>query len=767
MDETAPTMSEPDETEKCKGPHEFALEDVAHLAAPYGYHLCKAATYGLALPYASIGGAGFERLCFHLLLSQGRKPRFFGRSGQAQYGIDLIVSDGEQSTVYQCKNKQVYTADDLRSDLNLFAENWLVGRPELLAPNRFILCCTARVDLRDDWEIAKQKFSDDHNVTVEEWHLDTLNGWLRQEPDIVADLFGNDIAERFCGRSNWNDGLFRPLLPGCGEPVVERYLTLSDANRLVHDPTTVARFREILTGQDIVLIEGLSGNGKTIAALDLSRSLKNAEWRVFFVSLRNEVDEQTLFEGIKSRCVRPTLVILDDCHRDWATIERVVSRVRYALSGREYELVLTAQTAASSAEPLAGEHSFFVEECREKQRALTIAPTIDQYRAILARAYPTLDGLSKRSIERLYAMTAHDLAALDILLDAMEDRSLANVDLLSDTFPRVLRRYFGREKVHAPGLKALAAVAQFDIAVPMTLLPETFERSENLNAATRLIVRTGLPASGQPTGITFIHASAAEIIFRALSWADTDPDWTSVAATEISHHLTSLPSLNAFNRTLGLLLRTRLRLANDSNLKLNVLASPEVSARIGIQANSIPLQYLSLATFLTRNLGQTLPYSHWLATRLEALFVEQDSTRKDGLGQIGLNLRSLSAAHSTLHASLEARIGSAPVLRLIRTNGTIFELIIILQHITPGFAAGLINALDPPIVAALIDKTIAEGRSIGTLGLALRDLADRYMPEPDQRTQLTALEKSPRRCANATANPRQRDDLRAVCYPAV
>src|SRR6267154_2147479 len=103
-------------------------------------------------------------------------------------------------------------------------------------------------------------------------------------------------------------------------------------------------------------------------------------------------------------------------------------------------------------------------------------------------------------------------------------------------------------------------------------------------------------------------------------------------------------------------------------------------------------------------------------------------------------LRSLSAANPILHASLEVRLGREPMLRLIRANGTIFELFKILENSTPGFAAGLINALDSPTVAALIDKTIAEGRAIGTLNLALRELAERNMPAPDGRTQLTALE---------------------------
>src|SRR5262249_19680368 len=151
-------------------------------------------------------------------------------------------------------------------------------------------------------------------------------------------------------------------------------------------------------------------------------------------------------------------------------------------------LVLTAQTAADDSESLAIEPTNFVEDCREQQQTLTITPTIDQYREILARARPSLVGLSQKSLERVYATTAHDLAVLDIVLDTMEDQALADVDLLSNTFPRVLRRYFGgREKVYAPNLKALAAIAQFDIAVPMSLLPDPLERADNLGAAERLL----------------------------------------------------------------------------------------------------------------------------------------------------------------------------------------------------------------------------------------------------------------------------------------
>lgn len=91
-----------------KVPRELAFADLAHLAASYGQHFAASTGFGLDLPYGSLGGPGFERLCYHLLLAQGRQPRFFGRPGDAQYGIDLVVSDGAHCSVYQCKNSPRY-----------------------------------------------------------------------------------------------------------------------------------------------------------------------------------------------------------------------------------------------------------------------------------------------------------------------------------------------------------------------------------------------------------------------------------------------------------------------------------------------------------------------------------------------------------------------------------------------------------------------------------------------------------------------------------
>src|SRR5207249_7003099 len=74
---------------------------------------------------------------------------------------------------------------------------------------------------------------------------------------------------------------------------------------------------------------------------------------------------------------------------------------------------------------------------------------------------------------------------------------------------------------------------------------------------------------------------------------------------------------------------------------------------------------------------------------------------------LGYTLRSLALADPTRHAALEICVGSASMLRLIRERGTIFELCHILSYSTPSFAAGLIAAVDEPIVQALIFEMIS------------------------------------------------------------
>ena len=152
---------------------ELAIGDVPHLAEHFWLGAKEAtpaddinAAIG-SLPYAQLGDMGFERLCFHLVLAEGHAPRFWGRRGQAQQGIDLIISDGGSSTVIQCKNHTRYDVKKLKSALDKFRKEWIEAQPAPAKPKTFILCTSAELKDRAEWEKCKSQFWKEFDVGVE------------------------------------------------------------------------------------------------------------------------------------------------------------------------------------------------------------------------------------------------------------------------------------------------------------------------------------------------------------------------------------------------------------------------------------------------------------------------------------------------------------------------------------------------------------------------------------------------------------------------
>jgi hypothetical protein len=716
---------------------ELKRPEVAHLDAPYGLHLAEDTAFGLELPYASLKGPGFERLCFHLLLADGKSPRFFGESGNAQFGIDLIDSDGDRCEVYQCKNVAGYNARKLESDLEKFEREWLVDHPDLIRPTRFTLCVPERLTGRDDWEKAKKAFRDRTGITVSDWGRDTLNARLKHQPDIVSDLFGDAIAERYCKRVNWNDGRFRPLLPGSGDPAVERFLELAQADQVVIDPTITESFHEILGLQSIILIEGRSGTGKTIAGLALAQASKR---RVFFVRVDDSIDENTLFEGVKARCVRETTFVIDDCQRGWHKVENAIRRWRVALRGRDYKLVLTAQTAPSGTEMVALGDIDLVNELRQNNSTIEIAPDETQIKAVLTKKGTAWAKATNEQVKRLHGMTAGSLAILDLIVTSGA-HTLDGDESIESIAARLLKHWFGTKTPVAPLLKAFAAVAQFDIAFPAQAAWPEPEGSEYRDAIQKLIWRFGDHAQGVAPSWRFSHPAAAEMLFRCLTAVGVEKNWLAAAARcLIEHFCRNDWSDAAFTSDLALFLRSRLRLSDDALLKTDVLGNETFQNAMGRRLEHCSLSTLTLAAFLTRESGKRAPYGDWVSARLLSMLAAPGEAAARDFAVFRYALRTLGLVDPFALAEIEKPANFAPMLRLIRERGTIFELFKILEYTTPEFAAGLIGVLDEAAVADLVAKTIKAERSIGTLHLALRELSGRPMPEGDGRTQLRALQ---------------------------
>lgn len=762
-----------------------------------------------SLPYNQLGGPGLERLCYSLVLAEGRVPRYFGNPGQEQYGIDLLITDGDDCTVYQCKNVSSFTRQNMVTALRLFEEKW-VGHEQLPRPTKFVLCCPLSLRERksnEEWTILEREFFHGTGVRVEVWDKEYLDARLKTLPDVVADLFSNQTAERFCGLDDWNEDLFRPIRLGSGEPLINRYLEKKATGQIYLDARVAEDFAERLQRHGSLLILGPPGTGKTTTGLALAELFRHGLYRIFYINMRRDLSEDALVRGIRRRLTRLTIFLLDDCHGKYDDIlEGARDRLQDVLArqpGKAF-LVYVARTTPTPEGMPRADHSAFVEEFKKVHATLKFRTTPEMFANIAALTKPELCELSTERVQRIFSVTGHDLFLLDQLLDTIT--SPDEIDRLEPEhlFEATLLRYFGQPTVHRPGFMMLTALAQFEIAPAVADFPYDLRR-EDPKAAAQLLLE-----ADRPVRYFFLHSSAAELVFRALAWNNRIDNHAEAAALNlIEYFATRSPTDPHLAADLSSVLRNRLKLRDDEGeedfLRVQFLADNCTHALVEAAFEHLLLNAVALilnilksnhaaalerycdlverkildGTLLTILIANFSPqflqllrneYPSWYA-ELREQFADQglrklvrtreiqnllrtlvsfggqrdfvldsaldsvsddesdeliERTIKSGrsIGQISLLLRKLRNTDLTLLTQLERKIGADRYLRLIASAGTVSELFKVIEHSSQSMAGELILALDNAILDTLVDRTIAKGRSIGTLHLALRKLKE-------------------------------------------
>ena len=712
---------------------ELRRSEIKHLEAPFGIALAEDAAFGLELPYQSLGGEGFERLCYHVLVSEGKVPRFYGAPGQAQYGVDLIVSNGSDCDVFQCKNVIGFDANALKSALDVFEKRWKSPNPGFPIPESFTICITEKIRERKEWEAIKTDFHNRTGVRVSEWDRTYLDTKLKGLPDTVADLFGDVVADRFCDGRSWNDGLWVRLLPGMS-PETDRYLALEAEKQLVLNDKLIEPFNDIQSRGETTLIEGESGVGKSIAGLALAWATRR---RVMYIDLKPDVSVNDLFLGISSRIARDTVFVIDNCHQNWDIVATATERVKRAMGRRPYTLIQIGQTSPKGAEMVDIGAVDYVEQLREQKSAIRIEPDQDNFRKVVRATLPAEQAITDRQIAAMYDLTAGNLALLNIVLQSgiLPDRSDATFELFAN---ELAKAWFKTEFPTASELHAFSSIAQFELTIPAEATWPEPEATRYPAAINRFVLRKGgIPGRSGPTW-QFVHPRQAELVCRVLSVV-SGQDWQVLAVRNICDHLLDMSGdTEALFQVMSQFFRRRLTLADDKFLKIAVVSEPRILAFISNNIENTPLPILSLVTMFAQGTESAAIFVPLLSRKLQ-LVLETTETQQGGqIGLLGLALRSLAIVDEGELEVLLSSVGTDHILEVIVRHGTLFELFRTLQYSSPDFAAGLITALDETIVGELINKTIVEGRSIGTLHLTLRDLADR--PLPGGGTQLQALE---------------------------
>ncbi len=157
-----------------------------------------AATRPDQLPFLELGWADFERLARRLAAAAGQVEDawVYGTTGQAQYGIDILVrmADGTYE-VWQTKRYQKLTATDITKAVNLFLRH-----PWAEKARTFVLATACPMSTRtvvEKIEASRTQLAA-RDITFRPLDATRLTTELKNFPDIVDDFFDRPWVKIIC-----------------------------------------------------------------------------------------------------------------------------------------------------------------------------------------------------------------------------------------------------------------------------------------------------------------------------------------------------------------------------------------------------------------------------------------------------------------------------------------------------------------------------------------------------------------------------------------
>lgn len=151
------------------------------------------------LPFGELTWENFERLC-HRLAGQNERIEYvarYGRSGQAQQGIDIFVrlANGKYEA-WQAKRYEAISASDVKAIVKTFREGaWAAKSEKLILAVQASLADTQVQDAIEH-EAATLKES---GVAFLPRDGEELSNLLRAHPEIIDDFFGREWVKAFLG----------------------------------------------------------------------------------------------------------------------------------------------------------------------------------------------------------------------------------------------------------------------------------------------------------------------------------------------------------------------------------------------------------------------------------------------------------------------------------------------------------------------------------------------------------------------------------------
>ena len=714
-------------------------QPVKELCDPLRPSQCLAVDTGaVSLPYHSLQGIGFERLLLNILAAEGKYVRFFGNPGQRDYGVDLVVEENGAVTVYQCKNYATEPSlEKIKQELVKFQNHWLEER-KLPPPAKYVYCCPHSFsDLKraESWLQWKEKFKKDVGSEVVLLTRETLDEKLKRLPDIVADVFSSAHAEFFCKAPNWGAGPWTKVTSRPEDQraeVVRHFLSLHHDQSIYLEDDLKQWFAERADTEKILMLRGLPGSGKTTTALELTVFQACLRLRhIYYCSLKDGLDVAAMVASIRQRNHIPSCFILDDCHLDLTTVQRVLERLHPELNSPESHIrfILLARYTPVDDDQTGIEHPL-VEELNERDCCHTFSPSKGYLKKVIEYRREDLRGLAKERLDRLFSLTGGDLLLLDEVLKTLDNP--ADIDTFNHEklFNIVFDQYFGSRLPAFPAVQALCCLAQFDIEPLRAFFDDQMSPDEN-----RIIdeLSSIIPA---PDRYRMLHSSLAELLFHALCTRRFGPDPETIMGEIVATVRQYLRWLledetgAAYRQrqrsvVINNLIYSELSLVSGSmqnQIKIALFSDPCFTGCISSRLNEYTFWDLRRCAFILAMTGHACldKYVRFIAAKLTVLpETDLDDIQPQDVLSLGAGLHALEKNSPSTLARIFMTMPLDPLLDILATHGGVQELFQLVGFAPAGIGEMLIQRLDRETLDALIQKTINTGRSIGTLNMAM------------------------------------------------
>ena len=484
---------------------------------------------GAKLAFKLGDGPWLEQLVCRLATREGHAVQYFGRNGQAQWGIDLVGTRGPSLSYWQCKNLEAAPKpDDVTAWVQKLIDEALTEQG-LEPPGDLFLCCPNEIKdtpLNAEF-IRAHEVLNRFGITLHWWGYEYLSNLLKSAPDIVAELFGPHAVLAHCPTTAWKADMWRPIDALEASGPLHRYVNARCANALWR-PAAAASSRwpalqAHMLQHRLAFVQGGSGAGKTFAVLDACEHLEG--YCAYYLNLERALASYSpavLAEGMAQRSSRDVVFVIDDVHSNPQQLQDVVSQfLAQCPGGAKHHVVCLARAPLR---PDSGEWEWL--DSLDPEAILLHRLTAPELRDFVLTRKPEWKIAPSEELDALIESCARNLYLLAEIWD-LPDLPDPRAGGGRGAILKRTRNLLNTKAADQRAVVTVAAIGQFELTVRVAYLDAphlpTIEEFANRTHWLELLPPPNAEAR-------FSHSAAAELVLHAYfddGWAASLPDFVA------------------------------------------------------------------------------------------------------------------------------------------------------------------------------------------------------------------------------------------------